>query len=147
MDYSPRRIMAMVREGFRNETLGSKTIWLCASCYSCTVHCPQDIHITDVMYTLKRDAIEHKKYPKRFPVPVLAQEFGKIVEKNGRNSEAWLVLRMALRSNPLILFKMLRTGWDLIRTGRMKFGVERIKRRSELPRYLASDGNGNGKAV
>ena len=53
----PRRIIQLVREGFRHDALRSQTIWLCASCYACAVHCPQDIHITDVMYTLKREAI------------------------------------------------------------------------------------------
>ena len=37
MDYTPRQIIAMIREGFREEVLNSVTIWLCASCYSCTV--------------------------------------------------------------------------------------------------------------
>src|ERR1017187_2980358 len=50
MDFSPRRIVALVREGFRKDALSSKTIWLCASCYSCAVHCPRQIHITDIMY-------------------------------------------------------------------------------------------------
>src|SRR5512142_1640305 len=57
MDYTPRRVINLAREGFRTEALSSNTIWLCASCYSCAVQCPQDIHITDIMYGLKREAI------------------------------------------------------------------------------------------
>ncbi len=49
------------------------------------------------MYGLKREAIQSRLYPARFPVPVLAQEFCKMVRRRGRNSEFWLVLRMALR--------------------------------------------------
>jgi quinone-modifying oxidoreductase, subunit QmoC len=132
MDFAPRRIIGLVREGFREEALKSQTIWLCASCYSCAVHCPRQIHITDVMYSLKREALRDKLYPKRFPVPVLAQEFQKIVSSKGRNSEFWLVLRLALRTNPLMLLGMARTGWDLIRTGRLKFGSDHIERVHEL---------------
>ena len=105
MDFGPRRIVALVREGFRKDALSSNTIWLCASCYSCAVHCPRQIHITDVMYSLKREAIQNHLYPAGFPIPVLAQEFYKMVRRRGRSSEFWLVLRMALRSNPLILFE------------------------------------------
>jgi len=137
MDFSPRRIIALVREGFRADALSSKTIWLCASCYSCAVHCPRQIHITDVMYSLKREAIGDRLYPARFPVPVLAQEFCKLVRQRGRSSEFWLVLRMALRSNPSILFKMVRTGWDLARTGRLSLRRERIRDMSSLARHLA----------
>jgi heterodisulfide reductase subunit C2 len=137
MDFSPRRIIALVREGFRKDALSSKTIWLCASCYSCAVHCPRQIHITDVMYGLKREAIQYRLYPARFPIPVLAQEFYKMVRRRGRSSEFWLVLRMALRSNPLVLLGMIRSGWDLMRTGRLSLRRERIRSVDSLPRELA----------
>jgi quinone-modifying oxidoreductase, subunit QmoC len=140
MDFAPRRIVALVREGFRKEALSSKTIWLCASCYSCAVHCPRQIHITDVMYSLKREAIQAKLYPARFPVPVLAQEFYKMVRQRGRSSEFWLVLRMALHSNPFVLFGMFRTGWDLLRTGRLSLRRERIADATRLQSALAPKG-------
>jgi len=136
MDLGPRRIIALAREGFRNDVLQSKTIWLCASCYSCTVHCPRQIHIADVMYSLKREAIEQRLYPKRFPPPVLAQEFYKMVRQRGRNSEFWLVLRLAFRSHPLMLLGMLRTGWDLLRTGRLSLRRERIRDLAGLPKEI-----------
>ena len=58
MDFTPRRIIAMVRAGFKEEVLRSFTIWLCSSCYSCTADCPREIKITDVMYALKQLAIK-----------------------------------------------------------------------------------------
>jgi heterodisulfide reductase subunit C len=137
MDFGPRRIIALVREGFRRDALSSNTIWLCASCYSCAVHCPRQIHITDLMYSLKREAIQHRLYPRRLPVPVLAQEFCSMVKRRGRSSEFWLVLRMAFRSNPLVLFGMIRTGWDLLRTGRLSLRRERIRNIDQLPHDLA----------
>jgi quinone-modifying oxidoreductase subunit QmoC len=138
MDYTPRRIIALIREGFKYDALSSKTIWLCASCYSCTVECPQQVRITDVMYSLKREAIRERKYPGRFPIPVLAREFYDIVKKRGRSAEVPLVLRMALKSNPLILLTMVRSGWNLFRTGRISFKGESIKRPAELERALST---------
>ena len=76
MDLTPRRLIHMAREGFKRDVLESFTIWLCTSCYSCTVECPRRIRVTDVMYALKRRAIEDGVYPRRFPIPVLASEFG-----------------------------------------------------------------------
>ena len=134
MDYTPRRIINLVREGFRKEALASQTIWLCASCYCCAVRCPQKIQITDVMYTLKREAIKSGLFPKRFAIPVLAREFHNMVARRGRSSEMWLVMRMALKSNPMILFTMIGTGWQLFRTGRMTLRMDKIKRVHELPR-------------
>jgi len=138
MDYTPRRIMAMVREGFRRDVLRSQTIWLCASCYACRVRCSRDINITDVMYTLKREAIRNRLYPSHFPIPVLARAFFDMVQRRGRSAEFWLVLKMALRSNPLMLLGMVRTGWHLWRTGRLSLGRDRIQAVSELRRALAS---------
>ncbi len=137
MDYTPRRIIALIREGFKDDALASKTIWLCASCYSCTVECPQQIHITDVMYSLKREAIREKRYPARFPIPVLAREFYNIVKRRGRNSEVPLVLRMALKSSPFILLTMMKSGWSLFRTGRISFKFEKIRDAKRLEAALS----------
>ena len=137
MDFGPRKIISLVREGFREEALRSETIWLCASCYSCAVHCPRQIHITDVMYSLKREAIQQKLYPKRFPIPVLAQEFYKMVRRYGRSSEFWLVLRMALRTNPLQLLTMAGSGWQLMRTGRLRLGQDKIENVKEMQSQMA----------
>jgi len=136
MDFGPRRVIALVREGFREDVLRCQTIWLCASCYSCAVHCPREIHITDLMYSLKREAVQHKLYPRRFPIPVLAQEFYTIVSHTGRISEFWLVLRMALRSNPLQLLTMMQTGWQLFRTGRLSLRREKIAGARQLETQL-----------
>lgn len=136
MDYTPRRIINLVREGFRTDALRSQTIWLCASCDSCLVHCPRKINLTYLMYSLKREAIREGLYPARFPIPVLAREFYEMVKRHGRSTDFWLVLRVALRSNPLILLSMMRTGWDLFRTGRLFIGPAGIQRIEELRRAL-----------
>jgi len=99
MDYTPRQIIAMVRAGFKDEVLHSKTIWLCSSCYKCTVECPKEIKITDVMYALKQLAMkEGIKPPTGFLVPVLAKEFYEQVRTNGRQSEGPLLMNVYLKS-------------------------------------------------
>ena len=136
MDFPPRKIISMVREGFEEEVLGSFTIWLCASCYSCTVNCPKQIKITDVMYALKQKAIAKHIYPKRFPVPVLAEEFYKIVGKHGRNNEGLLMMNLARKTNPLNLFKFTRLGRRLLLTGRFSMKQEHVEDRKELQALL-----------
>lgn len=133
MDYPPRKIIAMINSGFREEVLKSFTIWLCPSCYTCQVRCPANIKITDVMYALKRKAIEEKFYPSQFAIPVLAKEMYEQIAKYGRNSELWLVLSMYLKSrNPQGLLKMAPMGIDLIKTGRLSLKREKIKNRKQL---------------
>ncbi len=127
MEHTPRKIMALTRAGFRKEVLTSNTIWLCASCYACVVECPKQISITDVMYALKRTAIEAKVYPKHFPVPVLAREFFRSVRRTGRSNEFWIVLRMFLQTNPLHLLGNGLMGLRLMLRGRMSPKVEKME--------------------
>jgi quinone-modifying oxidoreductase subunit QmoC len=137
MDYTPRKIIAMIKSGFKDEALRSFTIWLCPSCYTCQVRCPSKIKITDVMYALKRKAIEEKVYPSRFAIPVLDRQMSRLIAKYGRNSEMWLILNLYLRSrNPFGLFKMAPLGLKLMKTGRMSLKKESIKDRKQLGALL-----------
>lgn len=136
MDYTPRRITAMIRAGFRQEVLTSITIWLCASCYSCTVECPKGIKITDIMYALKRKAIREGVYPKRFPIPILARDFYSAVMRTGRNTESRLTIKLFLKTNILQLFRQAGLGFKLWRQGRMGLGKESIKGKRELRTIL-----------
>jgi quinone-modifying oxidoreductase subunit QmoC len=138
MDYTPRRLIGMLREGFKEEVLTSFAIWLCASCYECTVRCPAGIRVTEVMYALKRVAIREGIYPRRFPVPVLAKEFIEMLKGTGRNNEFWLVLKVLLKTAPMKLLTSWPLGLRLWRRGRMCLGSSRIPRQAneDLRRML-----------
>jgi len=147
MDYTPRRLIHLAREGFKQEVLGSFAIWLCASCYSCTVECPKQIKVTDVMYALKRRAIQEGAYPKRLPIPVLAREFYKMVRGHGRITEGRLVFNLFLKTNLLKMLGMTRLGLGLLRTGRFSFFKESIKHRKELGALLDAVKSSKGVAA
>lgn len=146
MDYTPRQVMELVRSDFKNEVLQSHTIWLCASCYACTTECPRQIRITDIMYELKQRAIKEGVYPKRFPIPVLAEEFTKMVHDYGRISETWLVTKMYLRTNPLAAMGMAGLGMNLMKTGRFSLKQDKIEHREELAQIMEAVDHENRKA-
>lgn len=56
--YNPRRIIRMVLLGLRKEVLSSEMIWLCASCYACYAHCPQNVKFAEVVKALRQMAVE-----------------------------------------------------------------------------------------
>jgi heterodisulfide reductase subunit C len=136
MDYSPRRLIHIAKEGFREEVLGSHTIWLCTSCYACTVSCPREIKVTDIIYALKRRAIEERIYPRRFPIAILAQEFGRMVRGKGRISETWLVMNVFMRTNVFKTFGMAKLGMGLMRTGRFSLKYESVKNKGQIETLL-----------
>ena len=73
MDITPREIVALFRAGFLEDILRSRAIWICASCYACTVRCPAGIRVTDNLYALKRLATQKGIFPKRFPAHALSR--------------------------------------------------------------------------
>ncbi len=136
MDYTPRRIIAMVKEGMREEVLNSFTIWLCASCYACTSECPREIKITDVMYALKREAIIAGVYPKRFAIPMLANKFYRQVLKHGRQNESRLIITLYLLTNPFNLLRNARLALRLMIKGRLSLFENGIKDKKGLQKLL-----------
>jgi len=136
MQHTPRQLIQLAREGFKEEVLKSSTFWFCSSCYACAVQCPKEIKVTEVMYALKRRAMEEKIHPKRASIPVMAKEFARMVYKRGRVTETELMTLLMLKTNPLRFFKMSRLGRKLMKTGRFSLKQEKIEARGQLKKML-----------
>jgi heterodisulfide reductase subunit C2 len=129
MDISPRQIVALFRAGFLEEILRSRSIWMCASCYACTVRCPAGIRVTDNMYALKRVASRMHVLPRHFPVHVIAEAFAGNIARFGRNWELWLVMRYLMVANPTALLspRMQRFALAMLKRRRLGILPKRIK--------------------
>jgi len=127
MDVQPRQIMAYYRAGDLDSILRSRTLWICASCYACTVRCPAGIKVTDIIYGLKRMALDDKVEMHGLPIHELSQLFVKIVNRTGRNDEIELATRFFLHRAPWRLFKMMPLGIRLWRAGRLPLKPQRVK--------------------
>jgi len=88
MDLAPDEVIRYVILD-KKEVLNSKTIWLCAACYTCAERCPRDINITKIMEALRQiilrkniDKTDLVKIPKdeRESIPQLA--FVSLFRKN-----------------------------------------------------------------
>jgi heterodisulfide reductase subunit C len=125
MDHTPRQLFAMIRAGMRQEVLRSTTPWVCVSCYHCVVRCPQDVHITDVMYTLKGMAVREGLY-RDSTAPQFSETFVDFVEQYGRSFEFGLATRHYLRHFPLRLPRMVPRGLEMMARGRLEIKPRRI---------------------
>jgi len=132
MDYTPREVIAALRAGMLDRVLKSNTIWLCTSCYSCTVRCPSGVKITDMMYELKRLAIEFKLATKDEKAPVVSKLFVDLVDRNGRISEVSLVSKFILKTNPFAFLGMIPRASKLFRRGRMPLVPHKIEGTKQL---------------
>ncbi|HDM76035.1 MAG TPA: 4Fe-4S dicluster domain-containing protein, partial [Deltaproteobacteria bacterium] len=87
MDITPSQMMRMVQLG-QMEVMDTKAMWICASCFACTVRCPRGLDLAKVAEALRqvklREAIDHidiKKIPedevRRLPQIALVSSFRK----------------------------------------------------------------------
>lgn len=53
MDLTPDEVIRYVILG-KEEVLQSKTIWMCASCYTCAERCPRDLDVAKIMEALRQ---------------------------------------------------------------------------------------------
>jgi len=136
MEHTPRHIFAMMRAGMRREVLSSNTPWFCVSCYYCTVRCPQEIHITDIMYTLKRMAVQEKMYDDS-AAPDFSRTFITWVESYGRAFELGLMSLHIIRHNLTGAIRLVPMGIGMVSKGRMDFTPKSIKGIDGLKAILA----------
>jgi heterodisulfide reductase subunit C len=136
MDHTPRALFALVRAGMRDSVLRSNTPWMCVSCYHCAVRCPQEIHIPDVMYALKRMALKARRNSDKVG-PDFSRTFISNVERFGRSYEIGLTAVHYLKHYPLRLPGIAPMGLGMLGRGRLGFKPKRIEGIEQLHRILA----------
>jgi len=53
----PHQIIYTLGLGNRELAMGAQMIWSCSTCYLCQEHCPNQVELTDIFYTLKNSAL------------------------------------------------------------------------------------------
>jgi len=136
MDYTPREIIGMIRADFKDEVLASNTFWYCASCYHCTVRCPQGIDIAEMMYALKRYSIWKSQYQEGLIGPVFSETFVKTILRSGRSYEPVLATSYLFSYGIRELLQEAQTATSLMLKGRLPLLPPRIKRLENFRRMV-----------
>lgn len=118
MDILPNQILRHIQYGHREKVLGSKTIWICASCYTCSVRCPNDIDIARIMDSLREIALRSGIQPGEKEIPVFHSVFLDTIRSKGRIHELSLILQF--KSKTKDFFKDAALGWKMYRKGKIK---------------------------
>ncbi len=118
MDLLPNQVMRAVQLGDRR-VLESKTIWLCASCQTCTTRCPQGLDIAGIMDALRIEAKKQGLPPAIPEVDKFSRLFLADIGLLGRLYELGLMGGMNLWTGQL--FKDLGMGMDMIKRNKLKF--------------------------
>ena len=124
MDYPPNQIMRMIQLGMRERVLSSKTIWVCASCFTCTTRCPKEVDLAEVMDTLRQMAHQEGRKAAVDEVRVFHEIFLENIRRYGRQYEMGLVGNYNLNSGRL--FKDMRQAPKLFFRGKLRIFPKRI---------------------
>ena len=61
MDILPNQIIRYAQLGFKDELMRSKSIWICASCFTCNARCPKGINIAEVIEAMRQILLRKSK--------------------------------------------------------------------------------------
>lgn len=117
MDLLPNQVLRHIQYGHREKVLGSKTIWICASCHTCSVRCPNDIDIAKIMDTLRHLALRSGIVPGEKEIPLFHAVFLDEIRRRGRIHEISLLLKFKLKTRNF--FKDAGLGWKMFRLGKI----------------------------
>jgi heterodisulfide reductase subunit C len=130
MDRLPHQVVRMVQMGLREEVLRSSTIWLCASCETCSTRCPNDVDIAHLMDVLRGMALKAGVSPAEPHIPLFHQAFLQSVKAGGRVHELGMLASFKLRSGTL--FKDLVLGWEMFKRGKLKLWPSKVRDRRKV---------------
>jgi len=139
MDLLPHHVIRLALLGQEDRVLGSRTIWVCSACQTCTTRCPNGIDIAGVMDWLKEEAAKRRAPISHEEVVEFHRYFlESIRDAGGRLSESRLLKRYLLyrlrRQPDLTEFKKnMRLGWKLWKRGRVRLlGPPALRGKAEI---------------
>ena len=117
MDYTPTQLVHAIQLGLTDLVLNSKTIWLCASCQTCTTRCPQDVDLAGVMDAV-RSIAQRKKVKAKIPeVPAFYRSSLINISLFGRMYELGLIVMLKLLTRSFT--KDIGLGLRMLRKGKL----------------------------
>ncbi len=144
MDLHPDEVIRLVILGQRETVLKCQTIWICASCETCTTRCPNDVKIAELMDGLKEMALCEGVSSPQPQITTLHETFLTNVKQWGRLHETTLLPSYLLKSGEI--WKKWNSGsWrydlklsrQMISKGRLSFKPKSITGKKEVRNILS----------
>ena len=125
MDLQPNQVVHLIQINDPSTVLRSQAIWLCASCQTCSVRCPQEVDVAQIMDSLRKLAVEAK-------VPIREENGMKFdecfldsVRKGGRVNEMRVLLRYNMGAHQPL--KDSHLGLVMLAKRKLRFSSRKIK--------------------
>ena len=151
MDILPHQIIRMLQFGLDERVLTSKTIWLCASCETCTTRCPNEIDLAKVMDALRQIAERSGVNLGEKDISLFNSAFLASIKKRGRVHELEMIRKYTLKRGHFLekfksgeLIRDVRLGWEMFKRGKLRLLPQKMRGKSEV-RGLFKRAKGEGR--
>ncbi len=145
MDYTPRKIIKLIKIGAEETLLNCNTPWICVACNLCVDRCPSGINIPRIMDYIREKAFEQGLInPDSINIKLFYELMLESVYKRGRVSEASLAIRYNLRTGQY--FKDTDIGRKLFFKGKLKLFPHLIKGRKNMSQIYKKSGKARKEA-
>ncbi len=134
MDILPHQLIKAMQLGLKEEVISSSTIWVCASCLTCSVRCPTRIDIARLMDRLRQLAYAGKGPLGDELVPLFHEAFLHSLRRRGRVYEIGMLMSIKFKTKQL--FKDLGLGWEMFRRGKLRLLPSGVKKRAEIKKVF-----------
>jgi heterodisulfide reductase subunit C len=142
MDLFPDQIVRLAVLGRKDEVLKSRTIWICASCETCSTRCPNGVRIAELMDYFREFALKSGIAPALPRIAGFHEAFLENIRFAGRVFEGALLpvwwARTGQIGEKLRTRKEVKQAVGLLRKKRMSFGPRAIKGRSRVKEIIRS---------
>lgn len=98
MDLTPTQLIHALQLGLEDVVYKSNTMWLCASCLTCSTRCPQGVDIAEAFDTVKIIMERNNKTPQVPDVLAVNKSFAQNLRWFGRMYELGMVGVLKLRT-------------------------------------------------
>ena len=133
-DYTPRKIIQLIKLGDEEVLQGSDMLWVCVGCHLCVDRCPAKINIPRILDYLREEAYQQGREPAREQVELFYELMLNSIFKRGRVAETLLALQFNLRSGQY--FKDAELGPRMVLKGKINPFSPKVKQVKEVQRLF-----------
>ena len=133
MDYPPRQIIRLLQLNLVDQALEAGSIWICASCDTCSTRCPRGVDIAALMDAMRREALYQGKITDK-KVAAFNKAFLNGVRNFGKAYEAGLLMQYNLTTGQLL--KDAGLGLPMMKRGKVSMLPHSIKGKDEIKKIF-----------
>jgi heterodisulfide reductase subunit C2 len=135
MEHKNYQLLRLIQANQQEAVMASNTPWVCLSCKTCSVRCPNGIDIARVLDVVKEEALASgARIPER-KIAVFNAAFLEMIRRFGRAFEMGLFGIYKLKTGTF--FQDARLGLEFIKRNKLSFWPHRIKGHGEVSRIFA----------